>query len=717
MSQVLKLVDYTAGDGLTPLERLEYAIRQEFKVEVFEPPHGHLSLYPACHFNDCERVRSNGRFCGMHEARFARHFGKASSTGTFSEFESFVRDPGIHGVGRNREFAKPAFSLIGLHPRLANELRLVLQETCDNPETGVYIRANFWKPLVGHMRAIKLESVFDLTGMTARDVVMVNPQHIDLNLDGFPNLGKVLQATLRRAIRLSAYLYEPIPVYQRDSWRPLDFSIRDTALGVNQSSLNFYPIKAQWLKAWFKRYMLHNIKILTKTWGTLLTDVHDIRYFDQFLEQYDRKIKAPEQIDRKLLDDFVMFLHSGNATISYGGEERPLQARGIKSVLVTVRDLLMVHRLEEWEPKLKPTAELRIGYIKEPPPQPKPIDPFILNQIMSRDFLNKIERSLANAIVIARYQGLRPSSLVELKYDCLSYSSENSDLPVLTYKNVKLKRYAEQPILHKAVVDAIHDQQRFVREKFSEESPWLFPRLQRNPDGKVRRDSSGMQSTLMYYSQTLGMIRDRQGNPTYVAWGQFRDTRATELLNQGVHPIIVAEWLNHKNLSSLDHYARVHTDTMRREISKKENVMIDLTGDEISVPREEDGLITNVETMRQMVKRGVNTVMGGVCTLPVQETCSSMHACFSCKKFATSPSHLPELLKHLQHSSLLVVAHEANGHQRKAAKEKAESQNVKKVINVIMQWLESHPEEKAGMEDFLLTNSVDLNQSTIIRND
>lgn len=89
-----------------------------------------------------------------------------------------------------------------------------------------------------------------------------------------------------------------------------------------------------------------------------------------------------------------------------------------------------------------------------------------------------------------------------------------------------------------------------------------------------------------------------------------------------------------------------------------------------------------------------------------------MNACYTCPSgsYVTTPNNLPGHLKHLEETQMLIVANEAHGQTRMAQKNRVTEQHVTRIMNVLMDWVEHHPQEirETALEDFLLRNEQQL---------
>jgi len=681
-------------------DRLEQALRPEFRTPVFHAPHGNPIFWNACQAarGTCRGVgRIDTDLCYRH-TKEAWHFlgvGVGERKLTRQQIHRFLAEAEQRAY-EAPDKERPVYDMSGLPELLRLQISLFLQNAHDRNTTTV--SAMHFKRIIGHLRAHGIRDIFQTATMTAEEFVRQQPSVDEIDLGPYDALnGKVLRDDrrfIRDIIRQAAPVMHPMPVEERDRWRRADFGIekRSGEAGFNIS----FGQRVPWFKAACKKYAAYEIKVRGMQFISLASRIRELNSFDQFLLTLDEPPSSMAELTRAHIEDYMLWLRQ-NASQRYADKVGHL------------RIFLETWRQLDWQPRLQPgTTVRRMEVIKsKQEPTPQPLDPYVLAQITSPGLLSLMDPTWADLLIIGRYHGLRPSSLCSLPFDCLRFSDQGEDLPVLHYNNVKLSRRAAQPILTQMVVDAVRRQQRRVRERFPSGCQWLFPKPTGNTDGKLHRSVSSLIGIAQEISER-GLLKNRDGSPASINWSNFRDTRACELLNDGVQPSMVAAWLDHANTSSLEHYGRYRTETLRQAIDN--TPQITRQGEDLRSQQAADADLT-IEAMRQAAKLATNTVSGGFCTIPVRDTCAHLNACFTCDSFATTPAHLPELLAGLEKSDLLVMAHEARGQQRMAEKERQEGDKRRRIVQVLDGWLQEHPEDGTPIEDWLLTHRQQLNRA------
>jgi site-specific recombinase XerD len=664
--------------------RLRQALRPEFCGSDFSPSRADAGLWKTCAVSTCSRKRISLTLCEVHWKRLIEEQGRPRTAVSPDEIGAFVQRAALDD-GASKNGNPPVYSFFGLPPVLADEARLLVQYLVDTRgEKGCTDHQAFARTMRA-LRALRISSIFELSRTTARDLAGRAVTELDtswyrsMSSQPRPELNLV-----RKMMRVAAPHHAPVPVEERLVWYQSDFGLSPT--GGRTHGMVFSTYRLPWMVAWAKRWALYEIRGGRQAFTSLLINTARLRYLDEFLASQPDCPSDIGGLTRDHLERFLRWL---------GAPDRGFAKTTVVCAVARVRSLLKLHSRLDWEPALLPDAVIRRNEGPSmPPPQPQPIDAYVLDQLMSPRNLEVMEPWLAEALVIGRHQGLRASSVVTLPLSCLQFNGPDETQPVLVYRNVKSARNAEQPIDRQAVVDAIRRQQRRVHISHGAECPWLFPAHANNPHGRRTKRACALTQALAVALQGQCTVLDRQGNRvTHVAWGQFRDTRATELLNSGLSPTLVAAWLDHTALNSLQHYCEISTETKRLALDC--TPLLDLQGRDVTTSTGAAG--RDVEALRRLMHEATNAVPGGVCTLPTQEACPHLNRCFSCNHFATTPGHLPELFGHLQKSQLLAMAHENNGSARLAETQRREVASLRGVVTVLGRWVLDHPGKETGI--------------------
>lgn len=668
----------------TAAQRLRQALRPEFYGPSYAPSRDDAALWKTCAVLTCCRQRTSRAFCEVHWKRLVKEQGRPRTALSPKEIGAFVQranttDP----VGENGQ--SPMYSFLDLPPVLADEARLLVQTLVDTRgEKGCTDHRTFARTMHA-LRILGIQSIFELSRTTAHQLATRAIATPDVSWYSCKSRFQEAECELvRKIMRAAAPYHAPVPVEERLVWYLEDFGL-PPAEGKTHGMV-FATYQLPWMVAWAKRWALYEIRGGRQAFSSLLLNTARLRYLDEFLASQPDCPSGIGEITRGHLERFLRW---------FAAPERGIAKSTLVCAITRVRALLRLHTRLRWEPPLPPDAVIRQSEVpKPPPPQPHPIDPYVLDQLMSPEILEQMEPWLAEALIIGRYQGVRASSIVTLPLSCLQFNGPGEGQPVLVYRNVKGARGAEQPINHQAVVDAIRRQQQRVRAVHGAGCPLLFPARLNNPQGDRTRRSCSLADALNAVLRGRCVVRDRQGERvTHLAWGQFRDTRATELLNSGLSPTLVAAWLDHRDLGSLHHYCEVSTETKR--LALDQTPLLNLQGQDITMSPDAAG--RDVEALRRLIHEATNAVPGGLCTLPTQEACAHLNRCYSCAHFATTPGHLPELFNHLHTSQLLAMAHERNGSVRLAETQRREVAELTGVVTVLSRHVLDHPGEEASL--------------------
>jgi site-specific recombinase XerD len=190
----------------------------------------------------------------------------------------------------------------------------------------------------------------------------------------------------------------------------------------------------------------------------------------------------------------------------------------------------------------------------------RPIDDFLLRQIMNEDNLTQTRPDLRTMLLIFDGHGLRVGSVVELEIDCLGEDADG--FPTLRYRNTKRARERLHPIRNPAIVDAIRKQQRRAQTRHPN-TPWLFPAIMANPDGG-RHTTSSARLAIHEYIERIN-LHQRDGSRAHITLHHFRHTFGTRELNNGASQEVVQELLDHDDSKITRGYARLTERKLREE--------------------------------------------------------------------------------------------------------------------------------------------------------
>jgi hypothetical protein len=183
----------------------------------------------------------------------------------------------------------------------------------------------------------------------------------------------------------------------------------------------------------------------------------------------------------------------------------------------------------------------------------------------------------------------------------------------------------------------------------------LFPRVKRNPDGRLPNVSSHLSGVIRRWVTALELLIDADGHPfprARVVLYSFRHSYAQRHADNGTPVDVLAELMGHENISTTLGYYTVRDSRKRKAVQALAPLQIDCQGNQ-TMPVVEQLLAS--ERLRQQI--GQTAVPMGHCTEPSNvkaggHACPYRHQCFGCEHFRTDPASQPELRDYL-HKLLL----------------------------------------------------------------
>jgi integrase len=131
--------------------------------------------------------------------------------------------------------------------------------------------------------------------------------------------------------------------------------------------------------------------------------------------------------------------------------------------------------------------------------------------------------------------GLRGGDACNLPFNPVL--ADSSGWPCLRFEATKVRADQLIPLSAKAAA-AITAQQDYVRQRWPAGSPWLFPGMVRNDDGRKPYSHRTFIQQLETWQRTID-LRDQAGEMVRVIGHQFRHTLGTRLINSGVPQHVV----------------------------------------------------------------------------------------------------------------------------------------------------------------------------------
>lgn len=138
-------------------------------------------------------------------------------------------------------------------------------------------------------------------------------------------------------------------------------------------------------------------------------------------------------------------------------------------------------------------------------------------------------------------------------------------------------------------------------------------------------------------------IRDSNGNLAVLTYHHFRHQIGTDLLNNGMSPFEVKEYLGHESMHSTRLYAKVRDDRLTKEYKKLGFIGV--------IEKSTEEIVDNDGNKLDSEKRLMAQLPDGVCAKPIGQNvidCRKPNACLFCPKFITTPEFLEIHQDHLE---------------------------------------------------------------------
>ena len=198
-------------------------------------------------------------------------------------------------------------------------------------------------------------------------------------------------------------------------------------------------------------------------------------------------------------------------------------------------------RQHGWAPGLPPDAMVFRG---DQPPRIEMLPRALAGHVMAQveqpgNLARQGNPAYRLATLILIRCGLRVSDALKLPFDCTV--TDDAGAPYLRYLNNKMKREALVPV-DDELLELIRGQQQRVLDRYPPGAV-LFPRPEKNPDGKTPVSSSTYRLALYRWLELCDAC-DEHGRPVRLTPHQWRHTLGTVLINRDVPQHVVQKILD-----------------------------------------------------------------------------------------------------------------------------------------------------------------------------
>jgi len=442
--------------------------------------------------------------------------------------------------------------------------------------------------------------------------------------------------------------------YPRDAWQ-----MHRLGFG-GKNVLDFSRIPQPWLKDLAKRWIRWR---LSTGLGLEAGGVRPLRILTRLAAFLcARGITGTGGIGRAVLEDYLAALHADMG-------DRPEHGAHVS----TIGLFLTAVRQHGWAPALPPDAMILPG---DQPPRtellPRALAGHVMAQVEQPGNLARQENPAYRLVTLILIRcGLRISDALKLPFDCTV--TDDSGAPYLRYRNHKMKREALVPV-DDELLALIRGQQQRILDRYPD-GIVLFPRPEKNPDGKTPVSSSTYRLALYRWLERCD-VRDEHGQPAHLTPHQWRHTLGTVLINRDVPQHVVQKILDHDSPLMTAHYARLSDKTVREHWEKARKV--NAQGQPVQISP--DGPLGDAAWSKQRLSRATQALPNGYCELPMVRVCPHSNSCLTCPMFVTTAEFLPQHHAQRKQTLQIVTAAEAAGHARVAEMNRQVAANLGKII-------------------------------------
>ncbi len=443
-------------------------------------------------------------------------------------------------------------------------------------------------------------------------------------------------------------------LWARDQWRQRELPHGDLARGNDgETILHFEGLVQPWLKEAAKRWARARLLASTAP-QSMKSYLFELRAFSRWLIKRAPEVGAPSAISRDLLEDYMLWVRASDLAAA----TRQRRVGALRAFLEEQREdgLAGLPRGAVIHGAEIPRAQYRL---------PKALEQRVFDQFVDPANLALLGSEQHRTVVLLlAYTGLRVSSIATLPRDALEVGSDNQ--PYLRYANVKLSREAVIPI-GPAIAEQLGSQEEYLNATYGPDGTGLLlPSPPKRRQGASRGGAHHIshrtiRNIVKAYVRTAD-IRDGDGRlASWIHPHLFRHHLGTSMVNDGVPLPVIQKVLDHASIEMTAHYARVHDETLRREITRWQE-RVNIRGERIALPL--DGPLEQAAWMKERIARARQTLPNGYCGLPLVQTCPHPNACLSCDNFLTDRSFRPVHEQQLAHTKQLRDRAEQQGSLR-----------------------------------------------------
>ena len=411
--------------------------------------------------------------------------------------------------------------------------------------------------------------------------------------------------------------------------------------GLSDYIFKFRLLPNEWFRENLKYITYESIKIGKLKLSTLYRYNYSIQTFFQFLNEEGYRVNNFSELDFEAIERYIHFLLNNVK----GSSTRTVNIAALKFYIEFGQifelqgfpntDLFdgTEYRALQTEDTLK-SMLLADNEIEK-------IDAALEDMANHLKVLHFNEQTLWALITIIRNTGIRLSEALMLKEDCLSKDIMKKNLlEVISEKN-ETERFIPVNIKVVKAINYLINETESIRAQLGTSK--LFYNL--TPRKKIYEPMLQVTARNNLKRLFVKKYNITQGNGEYlnIYYHTFRHQVGTELINNGMSPTEVMQYLGHESMHSTRLYAKIRNDRLTAEYKKLG--FIGVVKPSISTIKDQEGKNLSTE------KKFVIQLPDGACSKPLEKkvaNCKQPNACLFCPKFITTPEYLEVHKDHLE---------------------------------------------------------------------
>src|SRR5699024_7365145 len=250
------------------------------------------------------------------------------------------------------------------------------------------------------------------------------------------------------------------------------------------------------------------------------------------------------------------------------------------------------------------------------------------------------DKLLKSLIEIGLDTGIRLSEALELSKGCLTEDFTGKPVLHVISKKNDTERFIPVSRRVKKAIRTLEDLSKEGREETNSDYLTVYWLSKGKPKRYDRLIQTVFRPKLKRFIKRHNIVND-DGTLYELNFHAFRHTLGTEMINKGMTPTEIAEYLGHESLHSTAGYAKLKNPTVQKEYKKLG--FIGMIVEKIS----EEGL-NKTDLNEEKLKKAA--LPDGACSKPIDNKgniCANFNMCIICPKFITTPKHLSTHKDHL----------------------------------------------------------------------